>query len=177
LTAAIIPLADNPLLYLPIHIIWIELIIHPTAMLVYQNLPTSTGLLRVQKDGKPKFFNLKSWFLIGLTGIILTVIISGGFQYALVSSGYDDEHARSIALGILIASNSSITVALSGLRNWSSKIISVISLSILILLVQVPSLSTLVHLKPLHLADWGIVGASAFVAWLFARIIRTQLKG
>ena len=38
-TAAIIPLAGYPLLYLPVHIVWLELIIHPSALLVFQELP------------------------------------------------------------------------------------------------------------------------------------------
>ncbi len=37
LSAAAVPLADHPLLYLPIHIVWLELIIHPTALLVFQD--------------------------------------------------------------------------------------------------------------------------------------------
>ena len=45
-TAALIPLMGYPLLYLPIHIIWIELILHPTALLVFQNLPSQGALSR-----------------------------------------------------------------------------------------------------------------------------------
>ena len=44
LTATLIPLAGYPLLYLPIHVVWLEVLIHPTAMLVFQDLPTG-GLL------------------------------------------------------------------------------------------------------------------------------------
>ena len=43
-TAALIPLAGYPLLYLPIHVVWLELIIHPTALLVFQEPATSTIL-------------------------------------------------------------------------------------------------------------------------------------
>ena len=39
ISAAAIPLMGYPLLYLPIHIVWVELIIHPTALLVFQRLP------------------------------------------------------------------------------------------------------------------------------------------
>ncbi len=43
-TAALIPLAGYPLLYLPIHVVWLELIIHPTALLVFQDLPSDHRL-------------------------------------------------------------------------------------------------------------------------------------
>jgi Ca2+-transporting ATPase len=44
LAAALIPLAGYPLLFLPVHIVWLELIIHPTALLVFQNLPPTSRL-------------------------------------------------------------------------------------------------------------------------------------
>ncbi|MEZ5598576.1 MAG: cation-transporting P-type ATPase [Pseudomonadales bacterium] len=40
LSAAFVPLVGYPLLYLPIHIVWLESIIHPTALLVFQSLPS-----------------------------------------------------------------------------------------------------------------------------------------
>ena len=39
--AAAIPLMGLPLLFLPIHIVWLELVIHPTAMLAFQDLPAA----------------------------------------------------------------------------------------------------------------------------------------
>ena len=45
-TAALIPLAGYPLLYLPIHIVWLELIIHPTALLVFQDCPRDAASAR-----------------------------------------------------------------------------------------------------------------------------------
>lgn len=50
-TAALIPLMGYPLLYLPIHIIWIELILHPTALLVFHNLPSQGTHLRKSQGG------------------------------------------------------------------------------------------------------------------------------
>src|SRR5690606_41378442 len=38
-SAAAIPLAGYPLLYLPVHLVWLELMLHPTAMLFFQRLP------------------------------------------------------------------------------------------------------------------------------------------
>ena len=49
-TAALIPLLGYPLLYLPIHVVWLELVIHPTALLVFQQLPE--GRLRPRRPGR-----------------------------------------------------------------------------------------------------------------------------
>ena len=43
-TAALVPLVGYPLLYSPLHIIWLEMIIHPTALLVFQEMPSHDGL-------------------------------------------------------------------------------------------------------------------------------------
>ena len=45
--AAAIPLMDLPLLFLPVHIVWLELVIHPTAMLAFQDLPAAGPLAPV----------------------------------------------------------------------------------------------------------------------------------
>ena len=38
-SALVVPLLGYPLLYLPVHIVWIEMILHPTALLVFQEMP------------------------------------------------------------------------------------------------------------------------------------------
>jgi P-type Ca2+ transporter type 2C len=57
LTATLIPLAGYPLLYLPIHIVWLEVLIHPTAMLVFQDLPTQELLPRGATAKRGRFFD------------------------------------------------------------------------------------------------------------------------
>jgi Ca2+-transporting ATPase len=47
--AAVIPLMGLSLLFLPIHIVWLELVIHPTAMLAFQDLPLAGPLAPVQR--------------------------------------------------------------------------------------------------------------------------------
>ena len=51
-SATLIPLAGLPLLYLPIHIVWLETLIHPTALLVFQELPASERLEPVRRAGR-----------------------------------------------------------------------------------------------------------------------------
>ena len=61
ITAALIPMLGYPLLYLPIHIVWLELIIHPTALLVFQNLPSAHAMgPPPTKGAQPRFFDRRS---------------------------------------------------------------------------------------------------------------------
>ncbi len=175
-SAAAIPLADHPLLYLPIHIVWLELIIHPTALLVFQDLPASGRLLPARRGGPRYFFPAPAWIAIGFAGLLLAAAISLGFEYAL---GATDavEHARSLALGALVGASAAITAALSGLRTATARILVAGSLASLGLLVQAPALAALVHLEPLHLPDWGVVAAASAAAGLLALLVRLGLRG
>ena len=64
ITAALIPLAGYPLLYLPTHIVWLEMLIHPTALLLFQGLPSPDGLGAVDRSRRVEFFSRAEWFLI-----------------------------------------------------------------------------------------------------------------
>jgi P-type Ca2+ transporter type 2C len=56
-SAAWIPLQGSPLLYLPVHIVWLELIIHPTALFAFHQ-SAGQGVLSAYREGsKSRFFS------------------------------------------------------------------------------------------------------------------------
>src|SRR5690606_11079243 len=57
LTASLIPFAGYPLLYLPAHIVWLELIIHPTALLVFPQVPSAKRLGPIRSRRRLRFFD------------------------------------------------------------------------------------------------------------------------
>jgi Ca2+-transporting ATPase len=164
LTAALIPLAGYPLLYLPIHIVWLELIIHPSALLVFQELPASDNLVHRVRQRQLRFFTLGQWLVIVAAGVLLTLIVSLSYIRSL-GSGYDVEHARAMALVVLCVASAAITAALSRLRGATAGIVVLATLASALVLVQIPELAQLLHLRPLHLDDWAIaIGAGVLVA-------------
>lgn len=166
ISAAVIPLSGFPLLYLPIHIVWLELIIHPTALLVFQQLPASEIFTIKKRHGPARFFNRNEWFVIALAGTLLTGLVVGGYVYSL-GIGRNVEHARAMALSILCLGSAFITASLSRLATRSARIIAVGSALSALFLVQIPALATLLHLQPLHLNDWLIaVFGSGLIAFL-----------
>ncbi|SMF07980.1 Ca2+-transporting ATPase [Tistlia consotensis] len=175
LSAALVPLIGHPLLYLPIHIVWLELIIHPTAMLVFQQRPGSGRLLPTARQRRPRFFGPATWLALGLGGLALALIVTFGFERAL-GPAQDVGHARAMALGALIAAGAAVTVVLGGPATRIAAIVVSASLASLGLLVQVPALARLVHLSPLHLADWGLAAAAAVVAGLAALAVAACLR-
>ena len=85
LTAAAIPLAGYPLVYLPIHIVWLEMVIHPTALLVFQDGATGKTLDRQQTRRTAQFFSRSEWAIIAVAGILLFALTVGGYLRSLGS--------------------------------------------------------------------------------------------
>jgi len=81
---------------------------------------------------------------------------------------YELEHARAVALVTLTTASAGITVALSRLRSVAARIMVLGTLSLSLLLVQMPSAAALLHLKPLHLADWTLAMGGGLLASLLA---------
>lgn len=175
LSAALVPLAGYPLLYLPIHIVWFELIIHPTALLVFQESPATGQLLTARREGPARFFGAVSWVVIGGTGLLVTGIVVFGFQQALGSGG-DVEHARAMAMAALIVASATITVLLSGMRSPAAWVVVLSSLGSLALLIGVPALAAALHLRPLHAGDWMLAVGGGAGAGLAAGLLRLSLR-
>jgi Ca2+-transporting ATPase len=170
ISAALIPLAGYPMLYLPIHIVWLEMIIHPTALLVFQDLPADERLGRVRR-GPPRFFSRREWTLIIAVGALVTVLVVAGYVRSL-GDGLNVAHARAMALAQLTFASAAITAALSGLRTRVSRLITGGTLALTLVLVQIPALATLLHLQPLHTDDWGRAIAGALLTALLPSLLR-----
>ncbi len=175
LSAALVPLAGFPLLYLPIHIVWFELIIHPTALLVFQDLPGPAPLLRAERGGPARFFSPASWAVIGIVGLMVATFVVFGFQRAL-GPEHDVQHARGMAMAGLVAASATITALLSGLRTRTSWVMVAASLGSLVVMIQIPALAAALHLRPLHPDDWGLSIAGGVVAGSAAGLLHLTLR-
>jgi Ca2+-transporting ATPase len=164
-TAAVIPLAGYPLLYLPIHIIWLELLIHPTAMLAFQERAHPEALRAMPRRKQARFFSRADWAAIGLSAVVLVAVMVLGYEWNL-GARRDVEHARAMALVALSVASAVFAALLSGLRTRLARLICMGTLASALLLVQVPPLSRLLQLSPLHGVDWGLAIAGGLVAGL-----------
>jgi Ca2+-transporting ATPase len=164
-TAAMVPLAGYPLLYLPVHVVWLELIIHPTALLVFQDLPAGKILPARRQPRERRFFSRGQWLSIVLSGVLVTILVMAGYDRAL-GVGYDVPHARAMALVALNVASACITIALSGLRNTAAVVMVVATICLALVLVQVSTLAGYLHLHPLHLDDWLIAIGGGLLAAL-----------
>ncbi len=155
LTATLIPLAGYPLLYLPVHVVWLEILIHPTAMLVFQESAPKTLVRKDRSPGTAKFFSLGQWLMLVATGLVIAVIVSAGYLRSLEGIG-NVEHGRAMALATLTVTSAFVTAALSHLRTRAAWVMFLGTLASSFLLIQTPKLDALLHLTPLHWDDWAL---------------------
>ena len=176
LTAALVPFAGLPLLYLPIHIVWLELLIHPTMLLAFQELPDSNkGSCRPTRGRRLRFFDRREWVLIVSGGLLLTVLIGGGYA-AILSATHDEPHARTIAMVALAAVSAAAATGLSGLRTRAARIVVVATVLSTLALVQVPALAGLLHLRPLTASGVGLAALAGLMAWVFSARLARRLR-
>lgn len=180
LTAAIIPLVGFPLLYLPLHIVWLELVIHPSAMLAFQERAHRPRLER-RTEAQGRFFSVRDWFGIVGIGAFVTVCVLLFYVHSLDGSR-PVEHARANALAALSLSSAALVAGLSRLRTSPSRWITGGTIALTALLIQTPGLSALLHLQALHPDDWlraagAAVTAGLLAAWLSRSIPVVESPG
>lgn len=162
MTAALIPLLGYPLLYLPIHIVWIELIIHPTAMLVFQSEVPGPELTRMDDDRRLRFFSGSEWLRIALAGLVCTFALLSAY---ILAFGADSDvlHARAISMAILASTSSAVTAALTLLRSGTARIAAIAPLLSVAFFSQIEPVAGFLHLAPLRGPDWVFVSLSAIL--------------
>jgi Ca2+-transporting ATPase len=173
--AAAIPLMGLPLLFLPIHIVWLELVIHPTAMLAFQDLPGLGPLAPVRRHRRARFFSTEAWLGLGLVGGLVSAAVVWSYLHAL-GADRDVEHARAMALTVLLVSSAGVTAGLTKLRQATARWIVVGTLTSLGVLVQIPAFSRLLNLRPLHGSDWALVVLAFVVVGLTTLGLAARLR-
>ncbi|MFO0773198.1 MAG: cation-transporting P-type ATPase [Nitrospiraceae bacterium] len=150
LTAAFIPLLDYPLLYLPIHIVWLELILHPSALFAFQQEATAE---ETQRASHRVLFPHAEIVLILVVGLAVTIGVGLDFIAGLNESA-DIGHARARALTMLTLWSAGLVAYYSRLATWSATLIVAGTVLSSIGVVQMAPLAAMLRLTPLHIADW-----------------------
>lgn len=170
-TAALIPLLGYPLLYLPIHIVWLELIIHPTAMIAFQ----APAGMRRHSDvprRRARFFTARDWTAIAVAGVLMALALVVGYRYALASGGI--EHARAMALVALIVAWVATAALLTGLATRAARAIAALTLLSAFLFTQWPATAAKLGLQPLHADDWLFAAVAGLLAATPALLLRSH---
>lgn len=162
-SAAIVPFLGYPLLYLPIHIVWLELLIHPAAILGFQKPPKMTLALR--QDRSDMLFSGPDWGVILLTGAAITGVLLAVFLFSVQTSG-SAEHGRAMALTMLTSSLGILLLLLSKGTTRAAQAVAFCAIASGAIFTQVPACTVLLHVHSLETSDWIL----AFAAGAFAAL-------
>jgi Ca2+-transporting ATPase len=166
-----------PLVLLPIHIVFLELVIDPTCSIAFEGEPEEPDVMtRPPRSASERLFSRASVFRALLQGAMLLAIVSVLFLFALWE-GRPAEDARTVAFSALVLGNlvtifldrSRTRSAFAALRvpNRALWIVTCGAACLLALTLAVPAARRLFELSPLRPADAalivGVVAGSALV--------------
>lgn len=186
---ALFPILFNlPLVLLPAHIAFLELIIDPACSTVFEAEPEEKNIMeRPPRNLKERLFGKKSLILSLLQGISVLAVVIIVFLLAL-HIGKGETEARTLTFATLVIANLAlILVNLS----WSKSIIKTFdfenkalwlvlggALFSLILVLYVPAFRSLFHFSVLHFDDMliALFAGILSVAWFKLLNIQSKIK-
>jgi len=178
LAAVSIPLLGAPLLLLPIHLVWLEIVVHPTSSLVFEaDAPASDIMQRPPRPSAAELIKLSELRRPVILGITLTVAVLALYLGDL-GRGSLVEHARALALTALLCGQLLLVlVTRSPARAfWRASTAGNRALPLvvggaavsLVAVLQVPLLARFFEVAPLDPLEWAAALGVAVVATLWS---------
>ena len=177
LSALLVPLANEPLLLLPVNLVLLEILLHPIVSLVFDNDPPDPDLMkrppRPRTQGLLRARDAMAPLSIG-TALATSVLV----LYLLrLRSDAPVEEARSMAIATLIFGQLLMLLAVRTREEplWQAQYaanpvlgpIIAATVALTVLLVSVPGLNDLMHLAPMPWSSWTIAVLLATVSTLW----------
>lgn len=166
------------LLLMPVHIMFLELIIDPSCSVIFEMEPEEKGLMnRPPRDPAQPLFSGRLLAVSLLQGLVVLAINMGVFALDRFLFGHSEEEARALTFVTLVLSNLALILTnrswsrslVASLRVRNSAVLWVFSGAFLFLGLAVftPFLQDVFHFGPLKATDLllALGGAALGVAW------------
>lgn len=181
--------ADWPLLLLPIHVVFLELIIDPACSVIFEaeNAEPNT-MNRPPRNPTERLFNLRSVGFSVLQGVSDLYMLLTVFWLAGRIGHADNDSRRALVFATLVVTN--ICLILTN-RSRTRTIVSMFkepnaavwwvvggAAVMLVLVLNVPFLRTLFHFNQLHITDilLCVVAGAVTIAWFeLLKVLRIKL--
>ncbi len=171
-----------PLILLPAHIAFLELIIDPACSVVFEAEPEEKNVMRrPPRDLKEKLFGRKNMFTSLLQGVSVLLAVITVFLLALYLDKGEME-ARTLTFATLVIANIAL---ISANLSWEQEIIKTIktenrafwlvscgALFSLVVVLYVPFMRELFHFSPLHFEDLMIVLLTGILSVILFKILK-----
>jgi Ca2+-transporting ATPase len=171
-----------PLILMPVHVVFLELIIDPACSIVFEAEQEEADIMRRRpRNPKEPLFSLTTIGLSILQGISVLVIVLAVFAISM-QRGQGELDARTLTITALVIANLGLIFAN---RSWSKTIFSTLSRSNpalwwvtagtatgLALVLYLPLLRDLFHFSVLHPVDMMISLAAGLLSILWFEILK-----
>jgi Ca2+-transporting ATPase len=174
-----------PLVLMPVHIVFLELIIDPACSTAFESEREEPNVMqRHPRDPREPIFGLRTTMTALLQGASALLIVAAVFFFAL-RQGQTETHARALAFTTLIVANLSLIWTN---RSWTASVFQSVrsrnvalwwvtggALALLALVLAVPFLRQLFRLSTVGLADLSLCVAAgcASILWFEAMKLAT----
>jgi Ca2+-transporting ATPase len=176
-----------PLLFFPVHILFLELIIDPACSVVFEAEPAEADVMR-RPPRRPEepLFGMRIVGMSLLQGMSIMAILLAIYLTALFR-GQGEAEARALAFSTLIIANLGLIFTD---RSWSRTILDTVgrhnpalwwvtggAIAFLALVLSVPFLRGLFYFAQLHTVDLGLCFAGGVVSILWFEGLKAYQKG
>ncbi|HYM40463.1 MAG TPA: cation-translocating P-type ATPase C-terminal domain-containing protein, partial [Thermoplasmata archaeon] len=170
-----------PLLLMPVHIVFLELVLHPAISIVYEKEPEETEIMsRRPREKKTKLLHRGEFLDLIVVGTVL--FLATLFAY-LVALPFGDTYARSVGFSVMIVGQ--ILLIVTTLAQRGAKIerlfanrflvpTMVIALGVYGLLMYVPAAAEFMRLMPLGPFEWVWIVGMALLPFLVSEILKKK---
>ena len=180
---AVLPvLLGWPLILLPVHIVFLELIIDPACSIVFESEPEQRDVMhRPPRRAAEPLFDRRTVVLSLVQGLGVLLVTFGVLSWALLG-GLPEQDARVLTfatlviadLGLILANRArsgSIFTALQP-RNRALEVVLAGAIALLLAVVAVPGMRQLFGFGVVHTDDLLVIGAAAVLALLWLEALR-----
>ena len=169
------PLFGLPMLLLPVNLVWLEMIVHPVSALAFEGEPALDDVMRrPPRAPASPIVERPAAIRAALSGALLTVVALALFASRLPGG---ENYARSVAMVVVVVGSLFLVWAeYAGTRRWwrvrapKQRRFWVVIFGVAISLptfMLVSPLASLLMVRPITPADWGIAisGAAIAIGW------------
>lgn len=173
---AIIPVFfGSPLVFLPMHILFLELICDPASVLGFEREKAPSNIMdEPPRPANESLINPKSWKNVIIKGFSI-LAVSLFYFYCFSVCGGDLDLGRTMAFGAMVISQAMLILFL---REWeqikSNKLLTGIALGtvvVILLIIAVPATNHFFHFSPLNLTQYSLLFVGPFLTSWLAKIM------
>jgi Ca2+-transporting ATPase len=173
LAALVVPLLDRPLMLLPVHLVALEILLHPVVSLVFQADPPAPDVMQRPPRPVAGALRLRALWRPYLVGGVLAAAIILEYLLAL-RVGWPAPEARALAFTTLLAAQPFLILGMrsperslwAGGRPWTRTLTGVTALVavVTVAVVEFAPLARVLELAPFPPEAWLVVVATAALA-------------